>query len=322
MITLDTEQIWGYLDLFDEARFQATFPYAGGIGDTLLGILTEARISATWTVVGGLSLPGSEGPEDPRFAGLPWSWRRHIRAGDQLSAPWFYAREFVVRLRDAAHYQEVGLHGGISHLSWRRPEQSEATLESELTSGIRALGELGIRPVSFTFPRTLEAHYRLLRRHGIRCYRGRGPALTEHIRHPALRFSLRVAAEWRRATPPVVMPEEKIPGLWNLPSSLLPFRISDAWNHLVPLGTRRARIRRGIEQAARTGRIFHLWLHPENLAENQTAVGVFAGAAEDICRARQAGDIEVLTMNQMVRRMEEARQESSAPVAAAGGATQ
>jgi len=274
MITLDTEQIWGYLDLFDEARFQATFPYAGGIGDTLLGILTEARISATWTVVGGLSLPGSEGPEDPRFAGLPWSWRRHIRAGDQLSAPWFYAREFVVRLRDAAHYQEVGLHGGISHLSWRRPEQSEATLESELTSGIRALGELGIRPVSFTFPRTLEAHYRLLRRHGIRCYRGRGPALTEHIRHPALRFSLRVAAEWR-----------------------------------------------GIEQAARTGRIFHLWLHPENLAENQTAVGVFAGAAEDICRARQAGDIEVLTMNQMVRRMEEARQESSAPVAAAGGAT-
>ena len=276
MITFDTEQIWGYLDLFDEARFRATFPYAEGIGDRLLRILVEAKISATWSVVGGMSLAGGRGAGDPRFAGLPSSWIREIRAGDEVSAPLYYARQFVARIRDASHYQEVGLHGGISHLPWRRPARSEAMLEKELTSGIRALEELGIRPTSFTFPRNLEAHHHLLRRHGIRCYRGRGPAMTEHIAQPVLRFSLRLASEFFRTGPPVVLPEEKLPGLWNVPSSLLPFRMTEAFNTVVPPSTRRVRVRRGIERAAQTHQIFHLWLHPENLAESKPALAVFA----------------------------------------------
>ena len=313
LITLDTEQIWGYLDLLDKQAFAAEFPLAEGIADKVLEILVAAGVSATWTVVGGMSLAGSRGPADARFAGLPPSWIESVPEGTGISEPVFYGRSFVERLRDAAHHQEIGLHGGITHLPWDRPEQPEEVLEKELVRGITALAEIGIAPTSFTFPRNYEAHHHLLARHGIRCYRGRGPSLWENVNTPAIRFPLRLASELLRSTPPMVMPEEKLPGLWNVPSSLFPLRMRDSLNRLAPLKTRRQRVQIGIGEAAWQRKVFHLWLHPENLAESGAALDVFAGIVDDVRHARDAGDIEVLTMTQVAGRMEKAAADERPP---------
>src|SRR5437879_141254 len=102
VISLDAEQIWGYLDLLDERRFCRRYPNVTGAYDRVLDRFCAAGVSATWALVGGLSLDGMEGPQDARLQGLPQDWIATIRAGTEACAPVWYRRTFAQRLR-AAH---------------------------------------------------------------------------------------------------------------------------------------------------------------------------------------------------------------------------
>lgn len=120
VLSLDTEQIWGHLDVLDEWEYHRRFPDTTGAYDRLLARLTGGGISATWFIVGGLTLDSWDGASDPRLAGLPEYWRRHIPAGSEASRPVWFRRSFAERLRDATPRQEVGLHGGLTHLIDRK----------------------------------------------------------------------------------------------------------------------------------------------------------------------------------------------------------
>ena len=41
VISIDTEQIWGHLDLYNEQQFEARFPYAREIHDRLLALFSR-----------------------------------------------------------------------------------------------------------------------------------------------------------------------------------------------------------------------------------------------------------------------------------------
>jgi hypothetical protein len=314
VISIDTEQIWGYLDLTDESGFAKRFPYSISVHDRLLGSLCAANISATWTVVGALALGGTSGPRDSRFAGLPKEWIRWAPAGDEQSAPLWYRRSFVTRLHHAHPAQDIGIHGGMSHLIWGNSRTSSETVCRELGSGIRALEEIGIRPRALVFPRNLVAHLEILARYGIRCYRGRAPVLSEKVglRHSLAGRAARLVEEMGRLTPRTVWPEEVLPGLWNIPASLNLYTMRPSAARLAPLGTRLERVRRGIEAAVRQSQIFHFWFHPENLAEASWSYPTFEAILEELVRWRDAGDIEILTMNQVVDRITECQVKSAA----------
>lgn len=312
VLSLDVERIWGYHDVLDEAAFERLFPRAVEAGEDLLRSLCDARLSATWAVVGGMCLRGLGGPEDPRLAGLPRSWTRTIPAGDENTAPLWYARSFLERVRDARVRQDIGLHGGLTHLPWGDPEPPAEVLRAELEGGVKALAELGITPRSFVFPRNLNAAPDLLASCGIRCYRGKGPAWSARLQRTLPGSVMGVVEEVGRWTPPPVWPRLVRPGLWDLPASLFLYRMTPVRNKVIPLATRRVRVRRGIEAAARCRGVFHLYLHPENLAESPEAPPVFAGVLEEIVRARRAGDIETLTMSEVAERMEARTQAGAA----------
>jgi hypothetical protein len=60
-----------------------------------------------------------------------------------------------------------------------------------------------------------------------------------------------------------------------------------------------------LNEAARRRRIFHLWFHPTNLAEQTEAM--FGGLRRILCRAaalRQRGHLQVLTMSEIAERWE------------------
>jgi hypothetical protein len=72
----------------------------------------------------------------------------------------------------------------------------------------------------------------------------------------------------------------------------------------------RARVERfslGLAAAARLRGIFHFCLHPENLTESPQGFSMFEDILELLIRARDRGDIEILTMGDVVARMERAR---------------
>jgi hypothetical protein len=66
-----------------------------------------------------------------------------------------------------------------------------------------------------------------------------------------------------------------------------------------------------VEAAARYRGIFHFCLHPENLAESLHGFSLFEEILDQLTQARDRGDVEILTMDQVAARMERAVQDLS-----------
>jgi hypothetical protein len=307
VISIDTEQIWGYLGPLTETQFQNQYPEAPEAHNKLLTCLRAARIGATWLVVGGMALEASEGPRDRRMAGLPRHWTMKIPTGAENTAPLWYRQSFVKRLRDARPVQEIGLHGGLTHFIWNGAGATREVVAWELAEGVRALGDVCVRPGSFSFARDREAFHDLLTEHGIRTYRGRTPVLAYRLGRTLPGAMLRVFDEIRCAVPPLVWPQETLPGLWNIPSSLFLYPMGPSRTRVVSLRTRVERFNRGLEAAARYRGVFHFSLHPENLAESRFGFSLFEDILERLVRARERGDVDIMTMGEVGAWMERSR---------------
>lgn len=308
MLSLDTEQIWGYLDLLDERRFRRRYPCAVEAHAKLLACLTKASVSATWFLVGGMALRGSQGPRDSRMAGLPVTWTNRIASGTEATDPLWYGNSFVEDLRKARPFQEIGLHGGLTHLIWTDPHTTREVAEWELTEGVKTLRDAQVRPLSFSYPREQEGYYELLPAHGIRCYRGRTVARSFQLGPTLIGALARLRDEMRCSTPAPVWPHETLPGLWNIPASLFLYPISRSRTRIVGLRSRIERFSRGLEAATRYRGIFHFCLHPENLTQSPQGFAMFEDILERLISSRDRGDVEVLTMRQVAARMERAHE--------------
>lgn len=300
ILSIDTEQIWGYLDQLSEAAFQSRFPGAPEMHQRMLALLCQAGLSATWFLVGGMTMPGSGGPNDPRMQGLPADWTRRIPAGEEGTQPLWYRQSFVRRLADAWPRQEIGLHGGLTHWIWTSAGATREIASRELAAGVRALEQASIQPRSFSFGREQEAYYDLLPACGIRCYRGRTLGLGHRLGAGIPGAAVRLFDELRRATPPPVWPVETLPGLWNIPSSMFLYPIGPSRTGIAGIRSRLARFASGVDAAARWRGIFHFSLHPENLAESRDGFLLFQDMVEHLARARDRGDVEVRTASEAV----------------------
>jgi len=118
----------------------------------------------------------------------------------------------------------------------------------------------------------------------------------------------RLFDEIRRVAPPPVWPIETLPGLWSIPSSAFLYPIGASRCRVVGIRARIERFRRGLEAAARLRGIFHYCLHPENLTESPQGFLMFEEMLELLTRARDRGDIEILTMTKAAVRMERGRE--------------
>src|SRR5207237_4174204 len=114
--------------------------------------------------------------------------------------------------------------------------------------------------------------------------------------------------EVRRVTPPPVWPQETLPGLWNIPSSLFLYPIGSSRTRLVGLRSRIERFSRGMSAATRLCGIFHFCLHPENLTESPHGFSIFEDILKRLIRTRDRGDVEILTMGEVAARMERGRE--------------
>jgi len=319
VLSIDTEQIWGYLDFLNEAQFDAQYPNTFAVHDNLLDRLCKADVRATWFVVGGMALRESAGNWELRMPGLPSDWVRPIPGGRETTAPLWFRPSFVERLRDAMPSQEIGLHGGLTHLVWTDTRATREGVRLELSEGIKALNRIGVRPVSFSFARNEEAYHEFLPACGIRCFRGSPSGLAWRLGRTIPGAFLRAAEEWRRATPPTVWPSEHSSGLWTVPASTFLYPIGAARARLIALRSRVERFRRGLEGAVRNRGIFHFCFHPENLAESPEGFPVLDEILEVLVAARERGDIEVVAMSDVIDRLEKEQELCAAETALTPG---
>jgi peptidoglycan/xylan/chitin deacetylase (PgdA/CDA1 family) len=280
-LSLDFELIWGTLsDYGPEAFRRACEVERTEVVDRLLGLLAEFEIPATWCVLGHLFLgacareDGVTHPEIVPPAGkTAEQWFAHDPCTNESTDPIYYGRSLIEKILTCPVPQEVGGHS-FSHVLFGDPACTDDSAASELRECARLAGEAGLELRSFAFPQNSVGHLDLLRKFGYTSYRGPEPAWYDRPDATPIRRLGRLLDVIVARTPPVNEPVEALPGLWDLPASMMYFPMHGARRY-IPLTRRVRRAVKGLDRAARERRAFHLWFHPTNLADQ--ADRMFAG---------------------------------------------
>jgi peptidoglycan/xylan/chitin deacetylase (PgdA/CDA1 family) len=279
-LSLDFELIWGTVDLDGPEPFRRACEVEREIVvDRLLALLAEFEIPATWCIVGHLFLSAcapQNGIKHPDIVRPSHSWSKgdwfaHDPSGSEQTDPIFYGASLVDKIAACPIPQEIGCHS-FSHVIFGDEGCSRETAVSELAECVRLARQRGLTLQSFAFPRNRVGHLDVLREYGLTCYRGPEPVWYERPRVPhRIRRLGHLADVVMARRPPVVLPEESSEGLWNIPGSMLYFPMHGHRRH-IPMSVRVRRAVKGVERAARERKIFHLWFHPTNLADEPEAM--------------------------------------------------
>lgn len=312
VLSLDTELIWGSFHRMSAAQFEAGYPDVRGTIRSILAMLESFEMSATWAVVGHLFLErcerGGSGLAHPDMTHPQqrwWSadWYAKDPCTDRERDHLWYGPDILDTIQGAKVAQEIGSHS-FAHPHFGDPEMTKEAAAADLDACISAARDRGIELRSFVFPGNSEGHHDVLRERGFRAYRGTGPEEMRVRRLPRpLQRPVRLATQIVGARPLVGKPAETLPGLWDIPASMLLLTRTG----LRKLSTHPARLRRvraGIAAARRTGSVFHLWTHPWNMAdEPEFHLDLLRDILEDVARHRDAGHLRVETMGEMADRL-------------------
>jgi len=310
-LSLDFELIWGTLeDHGPDAFRKACEREREEVVDRLLGLLAEFEVPATWCTLGHLFLDScalENGVKHPEIAAARRSsgrdWFADDPCTDERTDPVFYGRSLVEKILACPIPQEIGCHS-FSHVLF--DQCSDETAASELAECVRLAAQAGVELRSFAFPGNRVGHLTQLREHGFSCYRGNEPGWYEGPGPGAVRRLAHLADVVLARTPPVSEPSQEDTGLWNVPASMMYFPMHGRRRH-IPLSRRVRRAVKGLDRAARERRVFHLWFHPTNLADQPDLM--FEGLRsifEHAARLRDDGALAFAPMGELARTHEPA----------------
>jgi peptidoglycan/xylan/chitin deacetylase (PgdA/CDA1 family) len=310
-LTFDTELIWGSFDELPAAAFARRYPEIRGVIDATLRLLDRYEVAATWAVIGHLFLDRCErdarGVAHPELAERPVQrWRRgdwYVMdpCTDRERDPLWYGPDVLDAIQAARMPHELGSHS-FAHALYGDPEMTRAAVDADLDACMRVAAGRGIVLRSFVFPRNVEGHHEALAAHGFRAYRGLEPTWQAGARGPLGRAA-RLADHAIALAPPIAVPEERLPGLWNVPASMLLLSRAGP-RRLATTRSRLAKVRSGLRRAAETGGVFHVWTHPFNLASDHgPMLGIVERMLREVAAARDRGEIVDETMGAIAERM-------------------
>jgi peptidoglycan/xylan/chitin deacetylase (PgdA/CDA1 family) len=310
-LTFDTELIWGSFDSTTPAEFERLYPDIRGTIDRILRLLERHDVSATWAVVGHLFLAacsrdqaGLVHPEiavRPRQRWWPADWYASDPGTDRTRDPLWYGDDIIDALLAARTPQEIGCHS-FSHALYGDPDLEREAADADLAACIEQAVRRGITLRSFVFPRNSEGHHRALRDHGFIAFRGSGPAWHGRVPPPFRRMA-HFVGQVAGIAPPVSMPIETLSGLWNIPGSMLLIH-RKGLRRTIPMKSRVLAATAGIQRAAATGGVFHLWTHPFNVANDPAfMLATLDTILQNATAARDRGTIAIETMGAIAARM-------------------
>jgi peptidoglycan/xylan/chitin deacetylase (PgdA/CDA1 family) len=277
VISLDFELHWGVRDHTPlNAAERKRLLAARAVLPKILRVFGAHKIRATWATVGFLFARSREEAHDCRPQRMPKYEQQELdpyeeKLGrDEADDPFHFAPSLI---REIAHTagQEIASHS-YSHYYPLEKGQGEAEFDSDLASARRIAENSGYGLKSYVFPRNQvrRSYLPVLRDAGFTSYRGTEIAA---VKAPVAFREQRVP--WKRAA-------RLVDAYWDLDGAQTnewplgePPAAVDASRYLRPYSSslrvlenaRLRRIARAMKQAALEKRIFHLWWHPEDFAD-------------------------------------------------------
>lgn len=277
VISLDFELHWGVRQskAADGPYRQSLLGTRAAIAATL-DLFADKGISATWATVGILFLDGrddlerSAPVERPAYRDGRLDPYREPVGEDEADDPLHFAPA-VIRTIRATPGQEVGTHTFAHFFAGEQGATVEA-FRADLGAAVAAARREGVEMRSIVFPRNqaVPEYVAVLPAFGIDVYRGNPPGSLWTVengdegRRPLRRLA-RLVDTYVPIAPRAVQRWDEVlepSGVANVRASrfLRPYDPRTA--AVEPL--RLSRIVRGMEGAARTGGLYHLWWHPHN----------------------------------------------------------
>ena len=240
----------------------------------MLELFASNGIHATWATVGFAMCEGKEdllarAPEErPTYLAPECSNYSYLdEVGDSEKVDPYYFAPSMLRLVASCPGQEIASHT-FSHYYCLEAGQTPDQFRADLAASARILQDFGAECASIVFPRNQysSAYLAICREHGVSVFRGNEAAWcyepgNGEEQTPARRL-VRLVDSYLPLTGDHLTRPELLSGMINVPSSrfLRPYSRRTA-----PLdGLRLARIRAAMTEAAKSGRVFHLWWHPHN----------------------------------------------------------
>src|ERR1700676_622206 len=301
VISLDLELSWGMFDLsFDDHLVKvARWTYVIG-APNLLNPLTSNGLSATWAVVGAMmrsSLPDVSGLPEVNYPHFSKPWFSYVpKEGGELAHPEWFGARLVEMIGNAEPEQEIGFHS-FSHVPFGQRGMTRERAIAEYEYCAQIARESGIPTTSFVYPRNSVAYLAELRDAGFTCFRDID-ALPFRFASNKVTSIGTVLADFAGLSPRMIEPSLK-EGIVSIPGSLL-VRYAAGWRKYIPDSSRLRRLRKGLERVRRSGGVFHVWFHPENLyAEWPRLENIVARFLEELGVLVHNGDLRCLTMGQL-----------------------
>lgn len=318
VISLDFELYWGMRDRLRLDQCRRNMIGAREAVREILFLFDEYKIHATWAAVGFLFFEDMEELRRsipslvPRYERKGLSPYGYIRESEDLDRDCHFAPELLeaIRVHDG---QEIGSHT-FSHYYCLEKGQSIDSFREDVLSAERAARSRGMEIRSMVFPRN-QANPRylsVLNEAGIACYRGNESswiyrAMSEED-ESLLRRAIRLIDAYINIsghhTYPLRVQMNGKP--FSLPSSRFLRPYSERLALLEPLRMRR--ITTAMDDAARKGKVFHMWWHPHNFGTNTRQNMVFLKRVLDhFARLRETRGMMSLNMGELSNLLDDHR---------------
>lgn len=288
-ISLDFELYWGVRDKRTLQEYQNNLEGVREAVDGLLDLFRCFDVHATWAIVGLVMCNDAHDAlrripkvlpnyRDPILSPYPYLERIVDSAGqgvvDELDAMHF-APELVHRVAFTAN-QEVATHT-FSHYYCLEDGSNEEALEADLAAaaGVSRNYELEVHTIVFPRNQYSDDVLKVCCRRGLTAYRGNQSffayaALSDRTANSGFRRIIRLADAYVSLSGANTYELENLNkegALVNVPASFFLRPVSRRLRLLEPL--RRRRLTSAMTNAAREGRLFHLWWHPHNFGVNK-----------------------------------------------------
>jgi hypothetical protein len=278
VISLDFELHWGMRD--HVSRQSPAFAALAGsrqVVADLAGLFARREIRANWATVGFLfastddELSGYLPEVRPSYRDPELDPYGEMIGPDEADDPEHLAGS-LVRLVASTPGQEVASHT-FSHFYCLEDGQNEEDLRADLAAAQAIAQGCGLTLSSLVLPRNQwnPRYTKAVLDNGFNCIRGPQPTWAHQARrsgdHGAVTRVARLLDTYAGLSPPPTTAWATVrneDGLCDVPASAFLRPYSERRRQLDPLKLRR--LVAGMRDAARRGRIFHLWWHPHNFA--------------------------------------------------------
>lgn len=320
VISLDFELIWGVRDRYspDGGAYRENLIGARAAVPQMLDLFEEYGVSATWATVGMLMADSREEWETfkpdfmPRYADAALDSYHDPIGTSESDDPLRFAGNLIEQIRQRSG-QEIASHT-YGHYYPLEPGSDRESFAADLQSAVAIAKSKGFELRSLVFPRNqfnpefaqiiADAGFTVCRSNSA------GWMHKEAASDKYFRTDIR-AARLIDAYVPLsgnqVIAWNSIPfvgSLCCLPASMFLRPYSPRLRRLE--GLRLKRIASGIEGAAKSGGIFHLWWHPHNAGAHTDRFMSFLRKVLDVyAKCRLHHDMQSMTMAQVAERAAE-----------------